>query len=292
MSPKGARRRHRRPLTARKNRRLRRPLWARVPGPRTIGRALAVGVRRAIPVALALALISGVGASGYFGCHFLTTADRFAISEVDIRGNQLLPDSRIRDRLALGEHTNIFALDLTALERELERDPWIARAELRRELPDRLVVDLVENQAVALVNLDGLYLTDRDGHLFKRAAIDRGEGIGLPVITGLDRKKYLADPAHGADEIRRALAAAELYHALPSRARLGEIHLDPRLGISFFTYDGGLAIRVGHGSPEQLEQRLRTFDAAWAALDAATRAAALIVYVDNTTRPDRVTVGF
>jgi cell division protein FtsQ len=278
-------------LTGRRNRRQRGRVWERVPGPRALARGVGRGLRRAVPAAIAVAVVAGVGVGGYAGCRWLTTAERFAIAEVEIRGNQLVPEAAIRERLAIGDDANIFVLDVAALEAELERDPWIASAEVSRELPDRLVVEVVENRAAALVDLGGLYLADAEGQVFKRAAIDRGEGIGLPVVTGIARARYLADAAAVAEEIRRALAAAELF-AAGGRPRLGEIHVDPRRGLSLVTYEPPLTIRVGDGAPEQLAERLRTFDAAWSALDAATRAAARVVHVDNTTRPERVTVGF
>ena len=163
--------------------------------------------------------------------------------------------------------------------------------ELRRELPDRLIVTIVENRPAALVALGGLYLADDQGKIFKRAAIDRGDGAGLPVITGIPRARFIEDPAAVEAEIRRALAARAVYRN-GARPRLGEIHVDDRRGITFLTYEDALAIRVGNGSSQTLARRLHTFDIAWASLEAETRAAAHVVYVDNTTRPDRVTVGF
>jgi hypothetical protein len=89
-----------------------------------------------------------------------------------------------------------------------------------------------------------------------------------------------------------ALDALAVYDQVDGRPKIAEIHLDARRGIVFHTYEDAVAIRVGDGEGEALAARLRTFDAAWSALDPDERAAARVVYVDNKTRPDRVTVGF
>ena len=186
-------------MTARRNRKLRRPLWARIPSPRALGRGVLNGLRPLLPVFVGLGVSAAIGAGAYLGYQWVTTSERFAI--------------------------------------------------------------------------------------------DRGDGAGLPVITGIPRARFIEDPAAVEAEIRRALAARAVYRN-GARPRLGEIHVDDRRGITFLTYEDALAIRVGNGSSQTLARRLHTFDIAWASLEAETRAAAHVVYVDNTTRPDRVTVGF
>jgi cell division protein FtsQ len=280
-----------RALTARRNRKLRGPLRARIPSPRAMGRGLLRGLRPLLPIFVAVSASAAIAAGTYFGYRWVTTSDRFAVDEIEFRGNQVLAVDSIRDRLGIDADDNIFQLDLSGLEDRLIADPWIADAEVRRELPDRLIVTIVENRPAVLVDLGGLYLADDRGHIFKRAAIDRGEGAGLPVITGIPRARFVDDQPGVEAEIRHALAATAVY-ATGTRPRLGEIHVDERRGITFMTYADALAIRVGNGSSQTLSRRLHTFDIAWASLEPETRAAAHVVYVDNTTRPDRVTVGF
>ena len=49
-------------------------------------------------------------------------------------------------------------------------------------------------------------------------------------------------------------------------------------------------MRLGHTSEEELADRLAAFDAAWTALDEDERLLASVVYMDNETNPDRITV--
>lgn len=257
--------------------------------------------RAALPAVIAFATAGGVGAGGYYGYHWLTRSDRFAITEIDIRGAERLDRAHIRALIGVPEHAtgaeaNIFRLGLAEVEHRLQADPWIASAEVSRQLPNRLIVELREEHAAALVALDGLYLADAEGRVFKRAEVERGEGLGLPIITGVPRKAYLSHPEVAREAIRTCLEALRVYrkdgHTDGTRPAVAEVHFDARRGISFHSYDGAMAIRVGDGDAEQIDRRLNTFDVAWAALSDEERQGARVVYVDNATQPDRVTVGF
>jgi cell division protein FtsQ len=245
-----------------------------------------------LPAILAVVVTASLCVGAYAGYRWLTHSERFAIAILEIRGNTHLEDEQIRSLLGVAEGDNIFGFSLSRLERKLERDPWIATASMRRRLPDHLIVEIGEETPAALVDLDGLYLTEAGGRVFKRASLPLGEGLGLPVITGLAREDYLRDQAATAARIRAALAVASAYSADPERPALGEIHLDARRGTTLLTYENAVAIRVGHSTGETLAERLRVFDAAWASLTPQEREDARVVHVDNTIRPDRVTVGY
>src|SRR5258706_78602 len=97
----------------------------------------------------------------------------------------------------------------------MPKPPQIANAcgrALRRSLP-------------ALPGLGGLSTAHTTGHPFKHAADD--DVAGLPVITGLDRTAYAADPERSARMVRDALAALDQWQASDSRPAIGELHIDP-----------------------------------------------------------------
>ncbi len=253
-------------------------------------------VVRAVPGMIALVLVVGVGAGVYFGYEFITTSERFSVQSIEVRGNRAVPTERISSMLGVREGDNIFSVALGALSEQLETEPMIAQAQVSRRLPDTLVVDIEEHEPAALVEIDGLYLADDRGQIFKRAAIASGEGVGLPVITGLQRAAYVTDPAAVHTEVRRALDAAEIYAGVsadsPERPALGEVNLHPRHGITFTTYERAVAVRVGHGDDDDIRANLQVFDIAWQALTPHEKQRARIVYADTKNRPDRVTVGF
>jgi cell division protein FtsQ len=169
--------------------------------------------------------------------------------------------------------------------RALYASPWIARGEVHRILPHTIVVEVSEREPVALADLGGLYLVDASGHPFKRAKLEEGDGAGLPVITGLDRAVYLANPERTAAAARDALAALASWRSDASRPTIGEIHLGQHGEIVLHTYDPTITIELG-ALDAGLAARLSSFDAAWAALRDHELARLRVIYLD----PDHVTV--
>lgn len=251
-------------------------------------------LRRALPALIVLAVTTLVAAGSYLGYRFITTSDRFAVRVIEVRGNAQVSVEEIKARMGVVPGDNIFGVELSAMARALEAEPMIERALVRRRLPDTLIIEIEEREPAVLVELGGLYLADREGQVFKRALIERGDGAGLPVITGLGRAEYAEDPEAVAARIREALAAAATYagSAAATRPALGEINIHPRHGITFTTYERAVAVRVGHGDMDALSGRLEAFDAAWQALSDEERDRARIVYANATTQSDRVTIGF
>jgi cell division septal protein FtsQ len=280
-------------LAKKGNRRRATPLWSRMPRPRQLLDGCGRALRRAVPAMIGLVAVGAVAGGGYGGYRFVTHSPRFAITDIEVRGTHVLAPDAIRARLGFVAGDNIFLAPLARAERTLGAEPWIADVRVHRELPHTVVVDVRERAPAAVVELDGLYLADAAGRVFKRAATEHGEGAGLPVVTGLDRAVYGADPDAGAAEVARALAALTAWRAAgTARPEVGEVHVDRRGGLTFFTYDGAVAIRIGDADGTTLTARLHTFDRAWAALRPDERARARAVHVDNLTRPDHVTVAF
>ncbi len=257
-----------------------------------LGTQLVARTKKLFPSVVTVTLIACVAVGAFVGYRWLTTSKQFAAKHIVVHGNDRVTATGVERSLAIPAGTNIFSIDLGGLERRLEADPWIKRASVTRKLPNTLRVDLTEHKAVAVVQMNGLYLANAEGFLFKRATIARGEGAGLPVITGIPRVVYAAHPESAKADIRRALDIAAAYRAGAKRPKLGEVHLSSRRNFTIFTYDAGLEIRVGRGNDEAIASRLRFFDLAWRTLDTEERARAQTIYVDNTTRPDRVTVAF
>ncbi len=281
----------------RRNRRRSASLRARLPELRKVpartlvacGRAL----RRAAPALLGMAAIGAVGAGAWAGYRFVTTSPRFAIDDIAVRGTHALSADEVRARLPIALGDNVFLADLDAAEARLEAEPWIAAAAIRRRLPRSIEIEVVERQAAAIVDADGLYLADADGHLFKRARLDLGEGEGLPVVTGIARDELRVDPGAAALRVRHALATLGTWADVGSaRPAIGEIRVDERLAVTLYTYDDAIAVRLGGADGAPLGPRMARFDAAWAALTPDERHRARAIHLDHDTRPDHVTVAF
>lgn len=246
--------------------------------------------RRRIFAALALAGALGTGA--HFGLRWAASSPRFSIDDVEVSGGAHLSSAELERVVDPVRGLNLFRVDTAAVRRAAEELGWVASAEVRRRLPDRLEIDVTEREAAAVVSLGGLYLVEADGVPFKRASVIRGEAEGLPVVTGLERADYHNEPDSAAAAIRGALELHALYAAGDRRPALSEIHLDKKRGFSLVLADSGARVELGTGDIHLISERLARFDTSWAALSATERGAARTFFLDNDTRVDNVTIAF
>lgn len=279
-----------RPRVTNRKLRQRRPLRARLPSPRAVRRAIWAGMLAAAPTIFAIGVIAFLGTAAAIGYRWLTHSPRFAIRDIVVTGNARVTSDEILRRGGVAVGQNVFTLSLKATEAKIVQDPYIAEAEVRRRLPDGVSIRVVERQPSALVVVNGAgpYLADAGGRVFKRASLTAGEGAGLPVVTGLDRKLFAAEPDLAAALVRRALEVAVAWRA-KDRPPLGEVHVG-KDGLTLYALAGASPVAVALGRPADTAAALRRFDAAWAGLPAEERAQARTLHLDSRTRPDRATV--
>jgi cell division protein FtsQ len=274
-------------VKSKSNRRLKGSLWARLPKPPAIADACGRALRRSVPALVGAGIMFAVGGTAWAGYRFVTTSSHFAITTVEVEGNQQLATEAIVASLPARVGDNMFATSLDAVVAELRTNPWVASADAHRELPHTIVVTVREHVPAAIVTLGGLYLVDADGHPFKKAELGAEDGAGLPIVTGLDRAAYTADPAGTAASIRSALGALARWRGEPERPSVGEVHLDPHGSLTLVTYEHAIAIQLGT-LDDGLGLRMQTFDATWAQLSATERMRTRAIHLD--ARPDHVTV--
>ena len=249
-----------------------------------VRRSLRRHLRIALKALVATVFAGALGAGGWAGQRAVVTSPRFAIRDVVIGATHHLTNAEVAAVVGDLRGRNIFSVDAPRLERDLAAQPWIARAAVRRQLPRTIIVDIVEREPALLVELGGLYLADREGHVFKRA--ETRETEGLIIVTGLEREMYLRQRPQAATLMRRALALVTAYQAVPGRPPVGEVHLAGEDSFVLYTVAGGTAIRLGPGDPSS---QLARFDIVWRALG-PRQALARAIHLDNRTRPDRVTL--
>jgi cell division septal protein FtsQ len=262
--------------------------WARVPKPREIANACGRALRRSLSTIVALGIVGAVGGTAWAGYHFVTTSSRFAITTIEIHGAHHLDADRVRADLPVRVGDNVFAAPLGDVTAHLRTNPWIGSADARRVLPHAIVVEIRERTPVAVVELGAPYLADASGRPFKRA--DADEAAALPIVSGIERARYLADPDAVATTTRDALAALARWRDRADRPAIASVRVDARGALAFVAAidDGGdAAIDVGRPDAE-LPRRLAAFDAAWGALSDSERARVARIQV----RSDHATIVF
>src|SRR2546428_7401492 len=133
-------------------------------------------LRRLVGVIVAVAVIpAGVVAGG----HWLLTTQRFAVTSVEVRGASRTSPEQILAVAAIPRGTNIFRLDTTGVTGRVESLPAVRRADVVRELPDRVVISGEERRPVTLVHGGRRPSVDEEGPLLRPSLA--APGTPLPV---------------------------------------------------------------------------------------------------------------
>lgn len=111
---------------------------------------------------------------------------RFTIRKLDVQSNGRLRPENLREYGKVAEGQNLFAIDIAQIRANLESVPLIRRAEIKRDLPDTLVIRVMERTALArLAEGAGGHpmAVDRDGYV-----LGLGRQSNLPLITGASER--------------------------------------------------------------------------------------------------------
>ena len=133
--------------------------------------------------------------------------DYFKASHVKIEGGQRLNDKQIIAVAQVKQGDNILAANLTMIRKRLLSHPWIAEAEVRREIPVGLHIRVYEHIPLAIVELDRKYLLNKKGQIFKEWTA--ADPANLPLVRGLELSDIGRVDQSAATGIRQPAGALE-----------------------------------------------------------------------------------
>ncbi len=198
-----------------------------------------------VAVALPVAAYAGVEVYGA-----VTTSPHLAVKNIEVRevrevkGGGRVSKEEAVELSGIREGENILMLDAAAAADNIRKNPWVREVAVKRTGLDGIAIEITERTPLALIKLDGLYVMDAEGTVFKRASVEDGLYGTLPVITGFTEARLKDDP-YGLTE-----RTIELIRVLKDRrgfniAEVSEISVDGALGLSVYTAAEGARIDVG-----------------------------------------------
>ena len=129
-----------------------------------------------------------------------------AVRTIDVTGASRLTTERVIARAHIDGSTNALWLDEHAVERRLERHPWISEAFVSVALPSTVRISIVERTPVAVVtNRFGELYIAADGTSLGRASDD----AALPMIESTGRDVAAAALAAMPVAVRSAVESVE-----------------------------------------------------------------------------------
>ncbi|MCH7760650.1 FtsQ-type POTRA domain-containing protein [candidate division TA06 bacterium] len=130
--------------------------------------------RRILLLLLGMGLLSFSGNQAY---HWVNRTPFFALKEVDIQGNFVLPEGFLLEQSGVTLGLNLFQIDGKKVKEQLLQIPRVKWVEVRRQWPGTLRLLVKEKNSIG--SLNGSYEVGEDGELFQvRGRRD------LPSIVG------------------------------------------------------------------------------------------------------------
>ncbi len=199
-------------------------------------RALGLQSMPVLAVMLVLGLLIG-------GWQLLDHVGSVPVSRVAVTGTLRHTDRNLlieRVRPYLHEK-GFMTVDLAAIRADLLQLPWVAEVAIQRRWPDQLVIDVIEQEAIARWGKDGLL--NRRGEVFRPGSL--GDVAELPLLYGPDNLS--------ADVVARYAQMRELLSE--HKLQLSDLGSDER-GSWSATLQGGVVLRLGTGD---ILKKMRSF---------------------------------
>jgi cell division protein FtsQ len=216
-------------------------------GSQRVGRARRRRVRtraRWRPLLLLIVVAAGTTAGLAATVRWALVSPRFAVETLDVRGTSRVPAERIVEAADVPAGTSLFALDPRAIAARVEALPGVRRAEVLREIPNRVTILVEERRPFTLVHAGRLHWVDEEG---RALGAERQAVVPVvPLITGLSEDEVAAmRTAPGA----KARAAIAMIQALLRTGgglvgEIAEVDVSRAEGPVLFTMDG-VEVRVG-----------------------------------------------
>jgi cell division protein FtsQ len=210
--------------------------------------------RRALRVLLAGTLGGAlVSAAGILG-HELATGELWRVTDVTFAGQVNATEPALRHLANVRVGTHLFELDLQRVVLDVERHPWVRRAEARRVLPATIEVVVEEHAPVLILALDRMWYVNAMGEPFKLATT---EDLDYPVLTGLSPRLAEEHPSLAAAVVQGALEVLEATdgHSTVGPEHSSEINFDPHHGYTLVLRNGSQLL-LGFTDPERSLRRL------------------------------------
>ena len=215
-----------------------------------------------------------IGFLGWNFFAFIFSSNFCNIEEVIIKGNDCLSEDEIlcSSKVKLGE--NIFKLDLKKSKDSLMQEPWIKEVEIKRVIPDKIIISIKERKPAAIIHIGEEYFSSTKEGIVLSKIDSPEEKFSLPLVLGLEIDEIKIGEIIDKPEFRTALESTNSVEViLPNKFCRVEI-LSPD---DFMICNKDATLKVRVNGPEGIinkENLLRE------ALEKIEREKLLVEYID------------
>ena len=194
-----------------------------------------------------------------FSYDLLTQCNYFKAKSITIEGVNRLSKNQIVRQACINNGVNIFSVNLSATRKRLLAHPWIADAEVRREIIDKIIIKIKEHRPLAVVDLNRkFFLVNSHGEIFKK--LEESDPHNLPVVVGLElsdmdvSEKFRSIPFKAVMDVLRLGQKSQ--SIFPNKS-LKIVKVDREIGITLYPFNGIRSIKLGYGNYSDKYKRLK-----------------------------------
>jgi cell division protein FtsQ len=187
-----------------------------------------------------------------YAYNYTICAPYFKLGDTIVRGCAKVSEREVRELAGVDASMNILALNLDKMTDKIKGNPWIKDVSIGRELPNRLVIEIVEREPAALIKKnEDLYIVDRNEEIFK--GLGERDCINLPLLTGFCENGVVNKGLlRMAFELLDYLSRSDTF---PKMENVSEIHGSSIYGFSVFT-NNQMLIQLGFENYKKKCERL------------------------------------
>lgn len=101
--------------------------------------------------------------------YMIMHSSAFTVEKIELEKNDRFSLELVKEVTGLKTGVNLFEVDLKDCEKALEKRPYMKDAEVKRKLPDTIVVNVDVRQPVAVVKQNGMFIMlDREGYVLEK----------------------------------------------------------------------------------------------------------------------------
>ena len=218
---------------------------------------LAVGAAGVIFVSLFFVFVHDV----------FTQSEHFHARRIHVEGGQRLSSQAIVAQAGIRPGINVLSVNLAAARKRLLAHPWIAEAEIQREIPSTLRIRIREHVGAAVVDVGRKFLLSPQGELFKEwessdpADLPTVAGLAITDLRGVDRSAAAGGlsffdsgaataaplpPSRAMDAVLQVLLLGRDPDSILPTRELRAIRVDRELGLTLVAYAENRAVRLGY----------------------------------------------
>ncbi len=124
----------------------------------------------------------------------IVKSDLFDVKKIDVIGNKRVTKSNIMKELNVNLNENIFAYNFKDMKNKLIKNPYIENVEIKRKLPNKIIISLKEKEIFAVLKDEDNYCyIDKKGNLLEelRGSNESKKDLIVDVDYSVDDNKSI-----------------------------------------------------------------------------------------------------